>query len=135
MARTPQPSDYVVKVDGVGQFTFARRRMKDEISVQVEYARIIDGVVPTPWLGVVAGWLSALRVLTVRAPEGWDLDELDPLDEEVYAKLGKVHGALIEQERTFRQGKRAGVDGQSDGVGAVSNDSVLVSPQVQPATN
>lgn len=105
MARTAQTTDFLVDVPGIGSFTFGKRRMADEIAIQVEFARIVDGVEPTAWLQAVGGWLSALRTLTVRAPAGWDLDEMDPLDDETYAKLNAVYTALIEKERSFRRGK------------------------------
>jgi len=57
------------------------------------------------WLMTMGGWLSALRVLTVEAPDGWDLDKLDPLDPETYAKLNAVYDALTAKERSFRQAK------------------------------
>lgn len=103
MARTPQETDFVVPVEKIGNFTFGRRKMSDEIAVQVEYARIIDGVEPTAWLQAVGGWISTLRVLTVSAPPGWDVDELDPTDPETYAKLKLVYEALSERERSFRR--------------------------------
>jgi len=103
MARKPQESDFMVPVDGIGNFTFGRRTMADEIKIQVEFARIIDGVEPTAWLSTVGGWLSVLRVLTVRAPADWDIDGMDPTDDETYAKLARVYDALIEQERSFRR--------------------------------
>lgn len=109
MAREARETDFPVTVDGVGTFTFGRRTMKDEIAIQVEYARIIDGVEPTNWLALVGGWISTLKTMTVRAPDGWDIDALDPLDPETYAKLSKVHAALAEKERSFRsQPKVAG---------------------------
>lgn len=108
MSRTPQATDYRVSVEGVGDFVFAKRTMRDEINVQVEFARIIQGVEPTQWLQVVGGCLSDLRVLTVKSPEGWDLDALDPLEEDVYAKLVLVHDALIAKERSFRRPKGEG---------------------------
>lgn len=103
MARQAKDSDFVVKVEGVGSFTFGRRAMRDEIAIQVEYARIIDGVAPTEWLSLVGGWISSLRVLTVRAPDGWDLEALDPFDKETYTKLNRVHAALLEKEQSFRR--------------------------------
>ncbi len=106
MARQAKETDYTVSVEGVGMFAFGRRTMRDEIAIQVEYARIIDGVTPTDWLALVGGWLSALRVLTVRAPDGWDLDDLDPTDPETYSKLSRVYDALTEKERSFRQGTK-----------------------------
>ena len=118
MARTPKDTDFAVKIPDVGQFTFARRTMRDEIAIQVEYARIIDGATPTDWLGTLAGWLATLKVLTVRAPDGWvDLDALDPFEPDTYAKLSAVFGGLTEKERTFRRGYVAPVEGS--GAGAV----------------
>lgn len=111
MPRTAKENDFTVKVDGVGTFTFGRRTMRDEITIQVEYARIIDGVEPTAWLQALGGWLSVLRTLTVRAPDGWDLDAMDPLDTETYARLNKVYEALVEQERSFRRGSKPASQG------------------------
>jgi hypothetical protein len=106
MARVPQETDFTVKVDGVGTFTFGKRTMRDEIAIQVEFARLIDGVEPTSWLQAVCGWLSVLKVITVRAPDGWDLDEMDPLDDATYARMNAVHSALIDKERSFRRGTK-----------------------------
>ena len=108
MARKAQLSDFPVAVEGVGSFSFAKRTMRDEIAIQVDFARIIDGVDPTVWLQAVGGWMSVLRALTVRAPDGWDIDELDPLDDETYSKLGRVYDALVSQERAFRQAAKPG---------------------------
>lgn len=102
MFRKASPDDFDLVVEGVGNFSFARRTMRDEMKIQVEYARFIDGVTPTDWLRAVAGWLSVLNVLTVRAPEGWDTEAMDPLDDDTYSKMLKVYTALITQERSFR---------------------------------
>jgi len=116
MARNPKESDFVVQVEGVGQFTFARRTMRDEISIQVEYARIIDGAEPTGWLQAVGGWISTLKVLTVRSPEGWDLDTLDPLDPDTYAKMDAVYGGLSARERSFRRKSAEASEGNGSSV-------------------
>ena len=105
MTRIANPeTDFAVEVEGVGRFVFGRRKMRDEMAIQREYADILGGVEPTAWLNVVGGWMSTLKVLTVRAPDDWVLDELDPLDEGTYEKLRKVHKALTEKERSFRPG-------------------------------
>lgn len=122
MSRIPQPTDYTVNVDGVGSFTFGRRTMRDEISIQVEFARLIDGVEPTAWLQVVGGWMSSLKVLTVRAPEGWNVDELDPLDDATYAKLKRVHDALTAKEGSFR--RKPEQSGEGSGAGKGQHDPV-----------
>ena len=129
--RTPSESDFSVPVEGVGRFVFGRRKMADEIKIQVEYAKMIDGAPATDWLALVAGWISALKVLTVRAPEGWDVDEMDPLDDDTYAKMAKVHAALADQERSFRRKPAQGGEVSREGNG--NNSGVLVPPAVQPA--
>jgi len=104
MARVAQKTDFIVDVKGVGSFTFGRRTMGDELKIQVEFAKMTEGVTPTPWLEQLAGWIAALRVMTVRAPDDWDIDEMDPLDEAVYAKLFKVFMAFRQKEDSFRRG-------------------------------
>lgn len=116
--RQAKASDFTVDVEGIGVFTFGRRTMGDEIAIQVEYARILNGVVPTAWLNAVGGWISTLRVLTVRAPEGWDVDALDPLDAQTYARLDRVHSALVEKERSFRSAVEPGSQRASEGAAA-----------------
>lgn len=103
--RTPKVTDFTVTVEGIGRFVFGKRTMGDELAIQREYADIIGGVTPTVWLETMGGWLSVLRVLTVRAPDGWDLDEMNPLDEDTYARLHQVYTALRDQERSFRGSK------------------------------
>ena len=116
MARKGSDTDFDVSVEGIGVFRFGKRKMADEIAIQVEYARLIQGVDPTDWLANVCGWISTLKVMTVRAPEGWDIDDLDPLDDETYLKLANVYGALTERERSFRSGQGKTV--QAGGSGA-----------------
>jgi hypothetical protein len=112
--RAPKPTDFTVSVEGVGRFVFGKRTMADELAIQREYADIIQGVErPTVWLDTMGGWLSALRVLTVSAPDGWDLDELDPLDEQTYANLNRVYEELRNQERSFRGGQKPAGEGTS----------------------
>lgn len=115
MPRTAQETDYTVPVEKIGTFTFGKRTMRDEFAVQVEYARIIDGTEPTAWLQAVGGWISTLRVLTVSAPAGWDVDELDPTDPETYAKLQLVYEALSERERSFRRKPKPAGEAGSEG--------------------
>lgn len=118
MSRRPQPTDYSVPVEGIGTFTFGKRTMADEIKIQVEYARIIDGAEPTEWLSRVGGWISTLNVLTVRAPDGWDIDEMDPLDPKVYEDLMLVYLALRAKEDSFRRKPGTGSEEGSEAPGA-----------------
>lgn len=131
LLRKPAENDFTVDVEGVGTFRFGRRTMRDQINIEVEYARIIDGTKATAWLQTVGGWLSDLRVLTVMAPKDWDIDNMNPLEDETYATLAKVHKALAAKEVEFRlRPKQAS---QAEGAGVGEDATVLVSPEVQPA--
>ncbi len=130
MSREAALNDFTITVDGIGVFRFGRRTMRDEIRIQVEYARMIEGVEPTAWLSAVCGWLATLRVLSVDVPEGWDLDALDPLDDGVYARLLKVYTALAEKERSFRPGN--GKESASGGAGTSRDGGVLVPQEIRP---
>lgn len=114
MARISKTTDYTVSVEGVGTFTFGRRAMRDEVDVQREYAAILGGVQPTAWLEVVGNWISTLKVLTVRAPDGWDIEEMDPLDNATYAKMKRVYDALSEKELSFRRGNVSPSEGNGE---------------------
>lgn len=110
-------TDFQVMVENVGSFTFGKRTMKDEIKIQVEYARLIEGVDPTEWLETVCGWIATLKVLTVNAPDGWDIDSMDPLDQDTYGRMASVHAALRDQERSFRSEPKKNVEAGREGTG------------------
>lgn len=131
MARRQQPTDFIVDVEGVGSFSFAKRTMADEIKIQVEYARITEGVEATEWLSRVGGWISTLKVLTVRAPDGWDIDDMDPLDNKVYEDMFLVYLALRAKEDSFR--RKPGAGSEESGQAQSHNDRLLVSPEIQPS--
>lgn len=114
MAHKSNPEkDFVVDVEGVGRFTFARRMMRDEIDIQREYADILGGVQPTAWLEVVGNWIAVFRVLTVYAPSDWDIDKMDPLDDDTYKKMNRVYESLREKELSFRRGNVQNSESQS----------------------
>lgn len=126
--RLAGPGDFKVDVDGLGEFVFGRRKMGDQFAIEVEFARLTQGVQPTEWLKLVGEWMSSLRILMVKAPTGFDLDELDPLDDDVYNTIGKVFRALRAREESFRQKPPAG--GQAGRPDPVPAGDLLVSPQV-----
>ena len=134
MARQPSKTDFIVNVEGEGRFIFARRTMLDEITIQREYARHAGGVEPTVWLATLAEYLSTLSVLTVEAPESWDIEAMDPLEDETYKRIGRVFAALRERENTFRRKPDPISEGQrpvagGDGGSVVSQDvSVAAEP-------
>lgn len=134
MSRTPADTDFHQEVEGVGHFVFARRTMRDEMRIAAEFSRLTEGVeTPTNFLATVAGWIATLKVLTVSAPDGWDLDEMNPLDDDVFARIGGVNKALRTREGQFRAPK--GTAGQNGGQAAGGHDQLLVSSQVPAVTD
>lgn len=96
-----------VVVPGIGTFRFRHRTLKDELRIGVEYSRLTEDVEsPTKWLAVLATIIATLSVLTVRAPDGWDIEAMDPLDPETYLRLVAVHNALIAAERAHPRNNR-----------------------------
>lgn len=112
--RAPNVDDFQVSVEDIGVFKFGRRKMRDEIQIQVEYASLIQGVEPTEWLQNVCGWIAAFKVLMVKAPEGWDIETMDPLDNDTYRKMLKVYTAMRDQERSFRKKPGTGSEAESE---------------------
>ena len=98
---------YQVEVDGVGTFTFRRRTMGDFVRIPNKALEILGGVPQHPWLLDQATMLAELGMLAVGAPEGWDIEMMDPLDDGDVAVVRKVHGRLIEEEARFRGGAAA----------------------------
>lgn len=129
--RIASNTDFPVDVEGVGTFIFGYRKLADELRIQVEYARITESVPATVWLFNLATYMSALRVLMVKAPSGWDLEELDPLDENSFVQIERVFNELRAKEDEFRPHlrKASKAPGKTD----VPDDGLLVSPEVQPA--
>ncbi len=133
--RQPHPSDFIVDVEGIGTFRFAKRNMRVECEINVEYSRYTQGIDnPSTYLDLVATWMSSLKVLIVSGPDEFmDVDSMDPLDEDTYEKLGKVYAKLREKEQSFRRKPTPAVSGHGARDGEVGR--VLVSPEVQPAAD
>lgn len=134
--RSPSQSDFTVTVEGLGDFIFGRRVMRDELKIQAEFRRMTDGLDdPGSELSLVARWISVLKVLMVRAPsKQWeDLETIDPLDPDSYTGLMRIYEALREKERSFRPGH--GQVGKGSGAADGGVGGVLVPPQVQPAAD
>lgn len=125
--RRAQPTDYYIDVDGVGRFRMARRTMRDEFQIGAEYSRLTEGVdTPTAWLAQMSTIMATLKVLSVTVPQNWDIEALDPLDDQSYANMLAVYRELRVKEDSFR-----GIKTVQDGREAVStNDSVLVPKEV-----
>ena len=129
--RIASSTDFPVIVDGIGTFIFGYRKLADELRIQVEYARITEAQPATVWLFNLATYISALRVLMVKAPDGWDLEALDPLDEESFVQIERVFSELREKEDSFRPKRRKASKTESET--DVPDVRVLVPEEVQPS--
>lgn len=129
-----QPPQYEVHVEDIGTFTFAKRTMRLEFKIQAEYSRLTEGVdTPTANLDYIAGVFSALRVLTLAAPDGWNLDNLDPLEQDDFERVIKVHSALRAKESSFRRKPAGGGAGAGQGDGG--HDRVSLPASVPAAAD
>lgn len=98
------PRTHAVDVEGIGRFTFHKRRISDQVRIEAEANRMMGGASDDGALYNVAIAASTLRQLVAEAPEGWDVDDIDPLDgDEVEAKLWSVYRSLRAAEETFRR--------------------------------
>jgi hypothetical protein len=127
--RSPLPTDFFVDVDQLGTFRFAKRKMSDEIAIQRLYSEYTGGVTPTVWLLTLGEYLSTIRALLVESPDGWDIDNLDPLEDETYEQIGRVFVALREREETFRKG--AGEKRKAPRAKDAKHRGSVVSPDLQ----
>lgn len=96
------PPTHAVTVPEVGEFVFRRRTLDTQIKLQADAVRLTGGEIESTSLTGFAMAIATLRALTVRAPDGWNLDEVDPLDEEAMSAVLKVFGSLRAAEETFR---------------------------------
>lgn len=133
MAHAPSTTDYDVPLDGVGTFRIARRTMGDHLKINVEYSKITEGVTPAQSFDVLATCIAVIRVLVVRAPDGWNVDELDPLEPTAFRNILDLHSLISEKEGSFRQKPAQG--SQAAGQGPVRDPGVVVPAEVQPAGN
>lgn len=113
MARIASPGDYAVTVEGLGQFTFGRRTMRDEFAVAAEYSRLTEGVADNQSrLAVLARAYAAIKTLMVSGPNGWDVTALNPGKDASYVQMETVYAALLTAEADFLEKDGAGGQGR-----------------------
>jgi len=111
MARVASPGDFTVAVEGLGDFTFGRRTMRDEFAIAAEYSRLTEGEAdPESRLAYLARAYAALKVLLVSGHDGWKVTELEPQENASYTQMELVYEALCVKEADFR--KKPGAVGQ-----------------------
>lgn len=100
------PLTFSVSVDGIGEFTFKRRTLDAQFKIEAGAVQLLGGETASDALYRMAISFATVRHLAVTVPEGWDVDEIDPLDSEQMDRVQRVFGRLRQQEETFRKGAK-----------------------------
>lgn len=108
---------YTVDVEKIGSFVFRRRTMRDELRIASEVNKLTDGEETSEDFGRTAYIFACLGVLTVQAPDGWDLMGMDPLEQGSFDKVALVYGRMREREDFFRNERNADARPASKGDG------------------
>lgn len=98
------PATYTLTVPDIGTFEIRRRTFKVQMAVHAELNRLTEGAPLaslSDWFLDICGLVAELKTLVVKAPDGWSIDDLDPLDDG-YDRLRAVHQAIRAREGTFR---------------------------------
>lgn len=87
----------------LGEFIFRRRTLRDEFKIGAEYSRLTEGIdTPSRGLSYISEATANIKVLLVAGPDGWDLEKLDPLDQDTFTEITTIYKALQEREIFFR---------------------------------
>ena len=95
---------YPLEVEGVGRFVFRKRRVPDQVRIEAAAIRMTGGPIDDAELENFCLAYQTLLALTVEAPAGWDLEEIDPLDREQTGRMWGAYEALRAEEARFRKG-------------------------------
>jgi hypothetical protein len=104
---------FPLKVDGVGKFTFREKTFRDQVRIEADVSQLlgrrVDQMRPDEKdLVVFAQAVAHLSTLTIEAPPGWDLEGIDPLDEDAGERVIMVYGRLMEELARFRATRKSG---------------------------
>jgi hypothetical protein len=104
---------FKLDVDGIGDFMFREKSFRDQVKIESMASEILGRSIVNMrpdelGLAAVALGFAHLSVLTVDAPAGWDLEKLDPVEEESAEKVMQVYGRLKEELARFRRERSSG---------------------------
>lgn len=112
------PANFVIDVPELGTFEIKRRTMKVQMQIHAELNRLTEGAPLaslSDWFMDLSGMVAELKVLIVASPDGWSLDNVDPMDDG-YDQLRAVYRAIRAKEDSFRpKTKRDQAAGQEAG--------------------
>jgi hypothetical protein len=120
----------VIEVPDLGTFKFRHRTIKDQLWIEREAMEMLGGETESAHLRSCAIALATVERLTIEAPDGWDIQTVDPLDGGAVSEVYRVFGELVSTESRFRG--RPLPAGKAVGTGAVADPGVLVPAEIQP---
>ena len=127
------PNTYVVNVPDVGTFEVRKRTLRVQMAIHAELNRLTEGAplsTLSDWFIDLCGLVAELNGLSIKAPDGWSMEDVDPLDDG-YDRLRIVYRAIRTQEDSFRT-KAKGDQAASSGSG--EQPPVVVPGSVSAAT-
>lgn len=99
------PKTFTVDVPEIGTFTFKKRRVPEQVQLESLSLEYTNGQrQEDSHLANMAHVFATLSVLMVKAPDGFDLDEMDPLDAADTDRMWAVWKELRDTEAAFRKG-------------------------------
>ncbi len=99
------PETFPVVVENVGTFECRRRTLRVEIKIGTAFSRLTEGEDKIPaWLRELCEVVSTVKCLVIHGPDGFDVDRMDPQDEETFGKLIAIYHAILAEEARFRTG-------------------------------
>lgn len=117
MARKSNPeTDFVITLDGVGEFKFGRRTIGDAMRIRARFLELAGAHQDDVEMVAIASAIATYEVLVVSHPDGWgDLMSMDAVSPEHLGALFDLYGKLGDKEDSFR-GKTQ-VNGTQEGAG------------------
>lgn len=136
----PRKNDFFCDLEGVGRFIFNRKTYGGQIKIDSEMARILgpNFTADDDISRVHALLIGHYNALIVECPPGWedlediDLSEQPELDNKILELYFMLRGKL-DSFRVRPGTARIEAPSESAGAGAVPDDGVLATPQVQPS--
>ena len=95
---------FVVSVPDVGVFEIRKRTLRVQMGIHAELNRLTEGAplaTLSDWFIDLCSLVAELKGLIAKAPDGWSMDDIDPLDDG-YDRLRVVYRAIRIQEDSFR---------------------------------
>jgi hypothetical protein len=127
------PATYVVNVPDVGAFEIRKRTLRVQMAIHAELNRLTEGAplaTLSDWFIDLCGLVAELKGLIIHAPDGWSMEDVDPLDDG-YDRLRAVYRAIRTQEDSFRIKAKGD---QTTGAGGSEQHPVVVPGSVSAAT-